>query len=225
MELNVNKIIQRKINNINIDEVFQKKLEKQIEDTVQSALKDALGSYSAFSKALDELIKNQMGVNLQNISLAQYNNFVIEQCETVLKDIMSEERALAVQKKFRDRLAPNMVTEIKFKKLINDIETVLLDEVEEEANSRNEISFRVVCGVETGAYTTGSWRLSVYEGNKADFSNEKAVLYFNENGKVYHSRGNKTDEFTKLFASYVFNNTLIEDFEDHDRTIDHNDLY
>lgn len=224
MELNVNEIIQRKIDNINIDEIFQKKLEKQIEDTVQSTLKDALGSYSAFSKSLDELIKNQMGVNLQNISLAQYNNFVIEQCEIVLKDIMSEERALAVQKKFRDRLAPNMVTEVKFEKLIDDIETVLIDEIKEEADSRNEISFRVVCGIEKGTYSSG-WRLSVYEGSKTDHSSEKAVLYFNENGKVYHSRGNKRDEFAKLFASYVFNNTLIEDFEDHDRTIDHNDLY
>lgn len=220
---NIDEVIHEEIKKVDIDKIFQEELRKQIAETVRKTLKDALGPYSTLSKALDESIKEQMKFNPNILSLPEYSNFVVEQAEAVIKDLMSEERGKIIQKHLRDKLAPNLVTEIEFEDLISEIRDTLLETIREEAESRTDLSYTIVCGQEKGTYSDYR-QLAIYEGPTAERGSEKAVLFLSAEGKVYHSRGSERNSYTKRFASYVFNSTLIKNVEEYDKTLTTEDL-
>lgn len=223
IKLDINELIRKTVSEIDFDEDFKSELKKTIQETIKKTMKDALGTWSPLSKALDEMLKNNLKFDTNDMTIPQYNNFVVLQCEEVVKDLMSEERAKTIQKALRDRLAPNLVTEIEFDELIDQIKEPLLEAIKEEAESHNPIKYKIVCTEDSGVYSK-SWKLVIYDGHGVDFHNEEAVLCFNDDGKYYHSRGRKRENFAKLFASYVFNNTLIKNFEDYEKTLTVEDL-
>jgi len=213
------------IKTINIDEIFQKELREQIAVTVRKTIKDSLGTYSPFSKALDAAIEEQMKFDPKRLTLPEYSNFVVLQCEQVIKDLMTEERGKIIQKTMRDKLAPNLETEIEFEKIMDEIKSSLVEAIKEEAGNHTNLIYRLVCcDVEQRSYGD-SWIITIFEGEEKNHSNEKAALFFDTNGRCYHSRGELRNEFTKRFASYVFNRTLIKDFEHYDEKFTTEDLY
>lgn len=221
----IDEVFQEEIKNVNVNEIFQEELRKQVAETVKRMLKDAIGPYSAFSKALEKAIEEQMKFNPDRLTLPEYSNFVVSQAEVVIKELMSEERGKIIQKSLRDKLAPNLVSEIEFEDLIEEIRDSLLESIKEEAESRTDLKYRIVCGGEKTSYTS-SLTIAIYEGDKEENrSDAKAILYLMDSGKVYHSLGDKNFGFTTRFASYAFNNTLVRNHEDYDKVLSIEDLY
>ena len=216
---NINDIFQEELKNVDVNVIFQEELRKQIAETVKKMLKDAIGPYSTFSKALNKAIEEQLKFHPDKLTLPEYSNFVVAQAEVVIKDLMSEERGKVIQKNLRDRLAPNLVNEIEFEVLVDEIRDALLEVIKEEAESRTGCSYRIVCSEEKMTYCS-SLKLVIYEGDSA-----KASLYMMDSGKVYHSSGDKNFPLATRFASYAFNNTLVKNHEDYDKTLTTEDLY
>lgn len=219
--IDINNFVAEEIQKIDLNAIFQEELKKQVKETIQRTMKESLGTYSPLSKALDQMFKDSLKIDLSKNTLPEYNNFVVEQCHSVIKDLMSEERAKVIQKNFRDKLAPHLTDEIEFDKLYQQIEDSLIASLKEDQKENcgcSDLKYRIICSPEEKTYSSDYWKIAVYEGEKADSSSEMAVLYLS-NRKSYHSRGKKNDSFAKMFSSFVFNNTIVHNMKDFDETI------
>lgn len=226
--MNINELIKKELDNISTDAMFQELLKKQINETLSRSLKDALGSYSTLSKSFDKLVEEQLKIKLDNLSLAQYSNFVVDQCELVLKEIMSEQRAEVIRKAFRDRLAPHLVDIVEFGDLIDAITDSLKESIRDDMKEgccTDTPVYKILCTMDESKYTTlgEQWTLKIISGEGARLSDEIAVLHISGN-KCYHSRGDKHNEFTKRFASYVYKNTIVSGIEEVDEQISAEDV-
>lgn len=82
----VNSALQAMIDNGKFEAIIQEKLEK----TVESAISEALKSYSDFGKALGEHIKNSLQVNLENVNLQEYGHTVVKMVEGLVNQHVQE---------------------------------------------------------------------------------------------------------------------------------------
>jgi len=226
--MNISELIQSEIQNINVDSLFKEELEKQVRETVRKTLKDQLGSYSILSKSLEKYLEENVKIDYSRVSVPQYTNFVVEKCFDVVNELMNEEQSLKIKKHFRDRLAPHLTEVVIFGDLIDAISDSLKEVIKEASKESccDIPEFRIVCEKDESDWKLNGdyWSLKIYEGKEKKHDREMASVFFN-NGKCYHSRGKKNDEFAKRFASYVYNNTIIEQFEEVDDHVDQNILY
>lgn len=226
--MNINELIQKEINDIDVDIIFKDELEKTIRETVRRTLKDQLGSYSNLSKQLENYLKENVKIDFEKISVPQYTNFVVDRCFDVVKELMTDEKSEKIKKHFRDKLAPHLSDVIKFGDLIDAISESLTKTLEEsikdDACCNVEDTYHIICEHEDNKYSDNYFSLKILDGKEIRNSQEIAALFMS-NGKCYHSRGDKKNEFTKRFASYVYNNTIIEEIEEFEQIINKDNLY
>lgn len=223
--MDLNKVVEEKIKEINVDEIFQRILREQIEKTVKDVLHKALGNYSPFSKKFEELVEKNLAFDPTHLSLPQYSNFVVEQAHQVISVLMNEERASLIRQTLIEKLGGHIAKEIEFGRLISDIEAALLSSYD-ELDCCDDKEYRVVCKREEKTYSSErvTFGLYVYHGADEKFTDEIAAVFVMDE-EAYHSRGSRREPLARLFGSYTYMRTKIHGIEPYDRTITREDKY
>lgn len=221
--MDLNKLVQEKIKEIDVDGIFQKALAAQLEETIKKVLKDAFGPYSALSKQFEKLVEEKMKFNPSNLTLPQYSNFVVEQANLVIQGLMDEDKAKLVRESLAKRLVPDVEKEIEFTDLVDYLSSSLLDSIEDA-----DTKYLIKCEMQEGSgHRTSNisdyWVLTVSRGGRS-YKDEIAVLFTNGE-QVYHSRGEKDHPIAKRFASYQYLNAKIIGIEPYERSVSISDKY
>ena len=98
-----------------------------IEKTIEAALKKTMGdiidseirSYSNFGKNLEEIVKQAFNINPKDVTLPQYNDFLLKIITHQVEQFKSNELVAAIKKNMENLLTP-APKEIKLSKIIED---------------------------------------------------------------------------------------------------------
>lgn len=74
--LNIEQIAIDAVKNTLNSDKLKEGLEKRIEETITSELKDFFCSYSDFGKAFEQALKDQLKLDINNLGLPEYNHFI-----------------------------------------------------------------------------------------------------------------------------------------------------
>lgn len=216
MELNLNKIIQNTIKDIDFDEIFKEKLKETLTNSIKSILEDNLRSWSGFGKQLDEALKNSLKINTDSFDVSSYCEFVNNEAAEVIKTIMSDEKAMNIKMKVAEHLNISMVESMSFTELVEKLESIINAKLDEEKSE-------CYCGELPEFKLEAVYRNETY-GNYRDVSIKKddekiAKLHLNSEGKCYHYHTNYDGcSFKKLFSMLTFGKVKITNFEEMSET-------
>ena len=125
MTLNVNEIIEKKIqeleNNHVIEDAIQKKIASVINDAVESAFN------WEFTRAISDEIKKQIGNIAQNLKLNSYNTLIADTVGKLIDVELNKDLVEKVQTKFRNLM---LVTEksVKFSDIVKKFKEFCCDD-------------------------------------------------------------------------------------------------
>lgn len=124
MQQSMNNVFNQMVEDGKIEEIIR----EQVESTVKSVVKDTLGSWSNFSKHLEEEMKEQVKLNLNNFKLPDYNLIIKNTIEEHAEAIMHEQ-GVKKMKEALDEMLVGDSTDIKFSELLLEM---VKDEMELE---------------------------------------------------------------------------------------------
>ncbi|WP_374964577.1 hypothetical protein [Lysinibacillus sp. RS5] len=124
MQQTMNNVFNQMVEEGKIEEIIR----KQVESTVESVVKDTLGSWSSFSKHLEENLKEQVKLNIDKFKLPDYNLIIKNTIEEHAEAIMHEQ-GVKKMKEALDEMLVGDSTEIKFSELLLEM---VKDEMELE---------------------------------------------------------------------------------------------
>ena len=208
--IDLNQYVEQELKKINLNEFFQEILKQQLRVTIEKCLKDALGSYSTFSREFEKIIEKELKFNPDRLSLPVYSEFVVEQATEVIQSLMDEQRAANIRQKFVQKIAPNLEKEISFDSLIDEIRVAIGDSYEE--HDCDPPIFHIVCEEEERKYSDGPYyQLTISEGEEPEkWSQAIAQLNLFPDGRAYHACGGRENHpFFRRFKSYAFNATIV----------------
>ena len=130
MQQSMNKVFNQMVEEGKIEEIIR----EQVESTVKSVVKDTLGSWSNFSKHLEEELKEQVKHNLNEFKLPDYNLIIKNTIEEHAEAIMHEQ-GVSKMKEALDEMLVGDSTDIKLSELLLEM---VKDEMELEELSYDE---------------------------------------------------------------------------------------
>ena len=98
----VNKAMEEIVNNGTVETIIKNKLEK----TVESAIDDALRSYSDFGKALSEQISESLCVDVKKVSLEQHTDALLKMMEGAVNQHVHEAAQEKVKRQINELFEP-----------------------------------------------------------------------------------------------------------------------
>ena len=91
---------------------IEQAIEKQIAETISSAIKEHLRSYSDFGKAISEQVQRAVGVRLERLDLPSYNDLILKIVRAQIDGAMHGEAAKQIESSLGELLkqAPAEIT-------------------------------------------------------------------------------------------------------------------
>lgn len=221
MDLNVNKIIQDKIHELEENHVIENAIQEKIESVIKNAVDSAFNW--EFSQAISDEIKKQVGNIAESVKLNSYNTLIAETIKNITENELKEDLAVKVQAKIRDML---LVTDhaVKFSDIVKKFKEICCDD-------ENEYSYEVV---ESNEEHSGGFYYKKFDF-KPDNDGEKLAITFSryntdpwkifsvryDNETKYSTEGistlKKYDSFECLILKCLLNKLPIElDFDAED---------
>jgi hypothetical protein len=171
MTLNVNEIIEKKIqeleNNHVIEDAIQKKIASVINDAVESAFN------WEFTRAISDEIKKQIGNIAQNLKLNSYNTLIADTVGKLIDVELNKDLAEKVQTKFRNLM---LVTEksVKFSDIVKKFKEFCCDD-------DSEYSYEV----RDSESESFGWKYKTFKFEPDNTDCEKLEITLSENQDVW----------------------------------------
>ena len=96
MNIDFNRIIQKKLTQMDVEGVIQKKIEDTLEKSIMDAIDSQLGSYS-FRNALGKQMEDGISKVARDCGLSAYNGFVAEKVKAILSGIASDDLSKKIE--------------------------------------------------------------------------------------------------------------------------------
>lgn len=159
---------------------IEKIITDKVEKTVESAINDALRSYSDFGKQVKEAVKESLKVNAEDISLPQYNQFILNVVRGKIEEqinIVGKER---IEKDLEELLSGAVPETLKLSKLVEQFKEFVHND--EHGDHDDEVTVLIH---RSRGLTDGYWRVYLdKEAGKEKYYCEYS-LAMDKEGKVY----------------------------------------
>lgn len=221
MELNITKIVNEKIKQLEEDGTITNQIEESIEKTVKSAIKDALESYK-LKREIEEQVEQCISPIAKDLGFSAYNEFISTKIKQLINGTAKEELAEKVQILF-DEMLIQKHEGIKLSEIYSQYREYIhndsdYDERRERENFTYEISVE-----EDGSFTWYRGKLDKeelerYQKAEIEFSiltygtsEEKHISSLYLDGKNVDEKFDfhSLNEIQRLFANLYFNKTNI----------------
>ncbi|MGN4124858.1 hypothetical protein ACMGD3_07555 [Lysinibacillus sphaericus] len=93
-------------------------IKKQVTSTVESSIKDLLGSWSPLSKALEKELKEQLQINLDKLDIPSYNELLAQAIKKQLDDAIYTKGLEDFNRRVGKIIGSGMPNEIKLSQLV-----------------------------------------------------------------------------------------------------------
>ena len=239
MQVDITKIVEEKLNQMERDGIIQKKIEDALEKSVLDAVTSSSGGYQ-FKRKIEEQLESDISYIAKNCGLSTYNAFIAEKAAEIVQNMYTSDIAQKVQ----DALNKTLVAQYKDIKLSDIFEryrTWVKEHTEESEQYEYE---RFTCELEEnedGHWTTFICRFSDHPIERTSYYKERpeieirilsyggkkqaklsSVFLNNHNLKDTVKVGTLTD-FEAFIVNLYYNETEIEldvDNVDQDNTFD-----
>jgi len=178
---------------------IEQAIEKQIGETINSAIKDHLRSYSDFGKAISEQVQQAIGVRLDRLDLPSYNDLILKIVRAQIEGAMHGEAAKQIEANLTELLkqAPAEIT----------IDQLIEQFIEAYKEDREGQDFTLRIDREYGSTTiclAKEERASKYD---CDFR-----ITADKDGEIYHLAFGRHDVDKQLFVGrfYGFERTIFQ---------------
>lgn len=224
--MNINKYIQESVNSMDFDETFQKAIKDKIDATIKDVVKDQMDPWSDFGKGMKERFKKEVGFDFSRVSFHSFANFVIDQCNEVVSDLMSEKNAELIKKHLAEKVVSYTRKEVQFADLCQEIEQILTETIKEEYEEDccADLKFNIVCKEEDRGMTYQIYEFSIYKGEVEHYNRMCSFRTMREEVFSYRSDSHRSP-FDKMFSGFKFMKTKIKGIEDYEVTLDQDVLY
>ncbi len=175
---------------------LNKIIEKQVHDTVDGIVKDQLGQYSTFGKAVKTAVETSLKIDCENLGLAGYNDVVLKVVKERINhhiNVIGNDRLT----KDIDELLQGAPSEIKVSEMVK---------VLKESNHDSNRPYECTCIVESRSHSS-TW---VYFDTQPDIDIYKCShnMLVCEDGRVFCYSISRQDPSKKLFVG-----NHLDDFE------------
>ena len=211
MTIDISKIINDKLAEMDADGSIEAYIKEQTEKTIKTAIDDSFGSYK-LKRAIEEKICENFPEIVNDIGLSAYNTHLAETVRKLIISCMEEDAAAKITEAVEQVLCQK-VESITLSELIKKYKNHIDYDDEEAKRDHNEDDDGFTCALrKQKTYSTGDWnRYNLYldeEGNKDfDYLEDFAIViqftgYFNRHGEnkttiadVYFRGSRLTKEF------------------------------
>lgn len=200
------KYIHDKTSEIIASGAIEKKIEEAIlsglNKSVEAAVTDVFRSYSDFTKKLEKLISDNIGLNLEEAEIPKYNDMVIKLVRKYLNENLEEIASKGISERMEKILA------MPPKRLkISQMAANFAEKVSEEAQYSG--SFTFIIEKRTSHYSSFSsdW-YDIYMDEEANKPKDKCLIKFSLSekvGSIYSLRIGQDAMHKKLFLGDFYN--------------------
>lgn len=180
-------------------------IEKHLEATIERLLEEHLRSYSDFGKMLSERIKTAIGVNLEKVTIPEYNTIIADIVVRKIDAFMQKEGREALDTMLSEMLkaAP---AEMKLSELVESFKQWVVNQYDYDPEEGGEIT--VIIDGRAEKYSS-RW---VYLDRKANTEKYKCEFSFlvslDETVSYIRARGHSTKEDVFIGGYYGFERDL-----------------
>lgn len=96
MNIDVSKIIQDKLTQLETDGVIQKKIEDTLEKVITDAITSEISSYS-FRKGIGKQLREEVSEVAKDCGLAAYNGFIVQTVKSIIQDRLSADMTSKIE--------------------------------------------------------------------------------------------------------------------------------
>lgn len=130
MNLDITGIVQRKFETMEQEGTLEKAVENTLEQTILTAVKDSLNSYT-IRHMLEEKITEEVSKVAADIDFQSYNSFMAEKIKQIVNEVCREDMCQTIEKKFQD-LFLCQTKEIKLSSIFKKFREIACEEVREQ---------------------------------------------------------------------------------------------
>lgn len=214
----LNEIATLKIKTMIEDGSIKELIHKNIESTMADVIKSSLKSYGEFGKALEESVKEAMCISGRNISLPEYNKYILQVVNDQFTNILEATAVDQLKELIAEVLEP--VQKIgKSSKLINEIEKHWGDLAREQQleeikidTEYNESNSAIYVTLHHPEYDWESLKVTFYNHGKDELWSIGYICQGEERitGRSIKRTNSHLEPITDMFFKYYAMNT---DFE------------
>ena len=129
MNIDITKIVNDKIAQLEADGTIEKQITDSVEKTVVGAIKDGLESYS-LRRDIEKKVQETVSDVAAQIGFSAYNGFIAEKVKQITENVMQADIAQKIQQQFDDMLVAKH-DGIKISEIINKYRDWLMETTEE----------------------------------------------------------------------------------------------
>ena len=218
--MDLEKIIHKTLEDFKEEKLLEKIIRKRLESTLEEVVKDSLQSYSGFGRKLKDHIQKEMVVNLNNLTLPEFNTLLLNWVKEIVQGNVNEVAKAQIEKSLKKFLVP---IEKKTWPLTDIIEKFKAGVNEDDQRHGSEISFHCE---EASLSSTNAFHIYFDEEPDQEKYQCDHNIYIAD-GKLYSVRSGRGDilkskfkEFygfdSFLFQLYSADVTIVVDAEDVD---------
>lgn len=140
--MDLNKMVIDSLAKMESEGTVQAIVEKHIESTVESVVKDVFGSWSDFGKELKGYVKEALQINFTDLNIASYNHLVLKAVQDILDDQVVAQGVEQVKEQLESLLS-NTKREYKLSELVKELTNEIDDLNELGYDEYHEMSMHV----------------------------------------------------------------------------------
>lgn len=186
--------------NIVASGAIEQTIEKKLGECINSAIESQLRSYSDFGKAIEEKVKQAIGVNLDDMDLPSYADLIGKIVRRQVEAGMQSEATKRLEESIGKLLAP-APAEITLEKLIDNF-------IEAKIDSRGDYirgcDFTLIIDHSVGL-TAGYKNIFIDEGAHKSTYSCSTQIGVNARGEVYSLKLGGSDVKDQLFIGPLYN--------------------
>lgn len=118
--MDLNKMVADSLKNMESSGKFQEIVDKQLEKTMSSIVKDLFGEWSDFSKELKNEVEEKLKVNFDELNLQSYNHLIMESIKNMLDDEVTNQGVLKIKNQIEGLLVDSK-REYKLSELMKEL--------------------------------------------------------------------------------------------------------
>lgn len=129
MNIDINTIINNKINEMDKNNEVQKCIEEGIQKAIISGVKEALDGYS-IKRIIEDKMKEQVSQNLESLDFTSYNSFIADKIKSIVEGTCKKDLCDKIEKTFNE-IFVNKRENIKLSEIIEKYRDWICENVEE----------------------------------------------------------------------------------------------
>lgn len=116
--MDLNKLVEQSMSNLMESRKIEEMVQKQIEDTINNIISNMFRSWSDFGKDLEKKIESELKINLSELKLESYNDFVLACIKEHVDNAMNQDAKDLIQKRM-DAILKNPKDEFKMTEMLD----------------------------------------------------------------------------------------------------------